>query len=180
MGRKGIEVTSLHNCTVEKLKKMRNSEQNEFARNVLTAVIMRYERHNTINISKFLLKTKQTIINYIKSWNSLGLKSLQDGRGALNGGTFTAEMKDDLESVVLNRRPNDFGFIGNVWTCPLLVEYINQNYGIKYSDEYIRVLLKERRLSYKRVQRKPSKADKKEQEVFKKNANPSPYCRKFF
>jgi hypothetical protein len=61
-----------------------------------------------------------------------------------------------------------------------LAEYINQNYGIKYSDEYIRVLLKKRRLSYKRAQRKPSKADKKEQEVFKKNANPSPYCRKFF
>ncbi|OOM59027.1 hypothetical protein CLOBI_36930 [Clostridium beijerinckii] len=89
-------------------------------------------------------------------------------------------MKDDLVNTVLNTRPNDFGFIGNVWTCPLLAEYINQNYGIKYSDEYIRVLLKERRLSYKRAQRKPSKADKKEQEVFKKNANPSPYCRKFF
>ena len=48
-------------------------------------------------------------------------------RGAFTGGAFTAEMKDDLANTVLNMRPNDFGFIGNVWTCPLLVEYIYSN-----------------------------------------------------
>lgn len=180
MGRKGIEVTSLYNWTIENLKKMRNSSKDEFARNVLTAVIMRYEGNSTIEISKFLLKTKVTIISYIKSWNSVGFKALKDGRGALTGGTFTAEMKDDLVNTVLNTRPNDFGFIGNVWTCPLLVEYIYQNYGIKYSIEYIRVLLKRSNLSYKRAQRKPNKADKAEQAAFKKNARPSPYCRKLF
>lgn len=130
MGRKGIEVTSLYNWTVENLKKMRNSSKDEFARNVLTAVIMRYEGNSTIEISKFLLKTKSTVIHYIKSWNSVGLKALKDGRGALTGGTFTAEMKDDLVNTVLNTHPNDFGFIGNVWTCPLLATYIYQNYGI--------------------------------------------------
>ncbi|WP_341274152.1 winged helix-turn-helix domain-containing protein [Clostridium beijerinckii] len=42
------------------------------------------------------------------------------------------------------------------------------------------MLLKRSNLSYKRAQRKPTKADKAEQEVFKKNAMPSLYCRKFF
>lgn len=180
MGRKGIEVVSLYNWTIENLKKMRNSSKDEFARNVLTAVIMRYEGYSTIEISKFLLKTKVTIIKYIKNWNSVGPKSLKDGRGALTGGTFTAEMKDDLVNTVLNTHPNDFGFIGNVWTCPLLVEYIYQNYGIKFSVEYIRILLKKSNLSYKRAQRKPTKADKAQQEAFKKNSRPSPYCRKLF
>lgn len=180
MGRKGIEVASLYNWTIENLKKMRNSSKKEFARNVLTSVIMRYEGYSTIEISKFLLKTKATIIKYIKNWNSVGLKSLKDGRGALTGGNFTAEMKDDLVNTVLNAHPNDFGFIGNVWTSPLLVEYIYQNYGIKFSVEYIRILLKRSNLSYKRAQRRPTKADKAEQEAFKKNARPSPYCRKLF
>ncbi len=180
MGRKGIEVKSLYNCTIEKLKKMRNSSKEEFARNVLTSVIMRYEGSSTIEISKFLLKSKQTIVDYIKRWNSVGLKALKDGRGSACGGSFTAEMKNDLENAVSNTRPNDFGFIGNVWTCSLLSEYIYQNYGVKYSVEYIRVLLKRNNLSYKRAQRKPTKADKAEQEAFKKNVYPSPYCRKFF
>jgi transposase len=180
MGRKGIEVTTLYNWTIQNLKRMRNSSKDEFARNVLTAVIMRYEGNSTIEISRFLLKAKSTVIGYIKNWNTVGFKALKDGRGALTGGTFTAEMKDDLVNTVLNTRPNDFGFIGNVWTCPLLVEYIYQNYGIKYSIEYIRVLLKGSNLSYKRAQRKPTKAEKAEQEAFKKNAKPSLYCRKFF
>lgn len=179
MGRKGIEITSLYGLTIEKLKKMRNSSDDEFARNVLNAVIMRYEGISTVNISKFLLKSKQTIIDYIKRWNSKGLKSLEDKRGGSEG-TFSAEMVDDLINTVLNTHPNDFGFIGNVWTCPLLVEYIYQNYGEKYSKEYIRILLRRNNLSYKRAQRKPTKADKVEQEAFKKNESPSPYSRKFF
>jgi hypothetical protein len=48
------------------------------------------------------------------------------------------------------------------------IEYIYQNYGIKCSVEYIRVLLKRSNLSYKRAQRKPTKANKAEQETFKK------------
>ncbi|WML34703.1 winged helix-turn-helix domain-containing protein [Clostridium sp. OS1-26] len=179
MGRKGIEVESLYGFTTESLKKMRNSHESEFARNVLTAVAMRYEGFSTIKIAKFLLKSKQTIIDYIKKWNSVGLKALEDHRGGSEG-TFTAEMLDDLINTVLHTLPNDFGFIGNVWTCPLLVEYIYQNYGEKYSKEYIRILLKRNNLSYKRAQRKPTKADKVEQEAFKKNEIPSTYCRKLF
>lgn len=179
MGRKGIEIESLYGFTTEKLKRMRNSHEDEFARNVLTAVIMRYEGDSTIKISKFLLKSKQTVIDYIKKWNSVGLKALEDHRGGSEG-TFSAEMLDDLINTVLHTHPNDFGFIGNVWTCPLLVEYIYQNYGEKYSKEYIRILLKRNNLSYKRAQRKPTKADKVEQKTFLKNEDPSTICRKLF
>lgn len=179
MGRKGIEIESLYGFTTEKLKKMRNSHEDEFARNILTAVIMRYEGDSTIEIAHFLLKSKQTVIDYIKRWNSVGLKALEDHRGGSEG-NFSAEMLDALINTVLHTRPNDFGFVGNVWTCPLLVEYIYQNYGEKYSKEYIRILLKRNNLSYKRAQRKPTKASKVEQETFLKNENPSTYCRKLF
>lgn len=52
---------------------MRNSSNDEFARNVLTSVIMRSEGNSTIEILKFLLKTKATIIIYIKNWNSFDI-----------------------------------------------------------------------------------------------------------
>lgn len=179
MGRKGIEVESLYGLSTEKLKEMRNSHEDEFARSILTAVIMRYEGVSTIKIAQFLLKSKQTIIDYIKRWNSRGLKALKCNRGGSEG-TFTAEMLSDLINTVLNTRPNDFNFIGNVWTCPLLAEYIYQNYGIKYCDEYIRILLKRNNLSYKRAQRKPTKASKVEQKTFLKNEDPFTCSRKLF
>ena len=179
MGRRGMEVESLYGFTTKELKRMRNTHKDEFARNVLTAVVMRYEGVSTIKIAEFLLKSKQTIIDYIKRWNSKGLKALEDQRGGSEG-TFSAEMLDDLINTVLHTRPNDFGFIGNVWTCPLLVEYIYQNYGERYSKEYIRILLIRNNLSYKRAQRKPTKASKVEQQTFLKNEDPSAYCRKFF
>lgn len=141
MGRKGMEVATLQGCTVEELNEMKNSLESEFERNMLTAVIMRYEGVSTIKIAEFLLKSKQTVIDYIKRWNSKGLKALEGKHGGRKR-TFTAEMIDDLINTVLNSRPDDFGFIGNVWTYSLLVEYIYKNYGKRYSKEYIRILLK--------------------------------------
>lgn len=180
MSRKSTPIKSLYGYTIEDLKKMRNSHKSEFARTVLTAIVMRAEGTSTTEISKFILKSIPTVVSYITKWNSVGLKALEDNRGSYSEGTFTAEMLDDLLNTVLNTHPNDFGFLGNVWTTPLLAEYINQNYGIKYSSEYIRLKLKENNFSFKRAQRKSTKANKDSQEAFKKNERPSTYCRKFF
>lgn len=45
---------------------MRNSSEDDFASNILNAVIMRYGGVSTIKIAELLLKSKQTIIDYIK------------------------------------------------------------------------------------------------------------------
>ncbi|EKQ53056.1 MULTISPECIES: helix-turn-helix domain-containing protein [unclassified Clostridium] len=148
MGRKGIKIITLHGCSMEELREMENSLENEFERNMITAVIMRYEGVSTIKIAELLLKSKQTVISYIKRWNAEGLKVL----GEIHGGrkrTFTSEMLDDLINTVLNLHPSDLGYKKNMWTYKLLSEYIYKNYGEKYSIEYIRVLLKRNNLNYK-------------------------------
>ena len=78
-------------------------------------------------------------------------------------------MIDELISVVLQRTPIEFGFISHTWTCNLLILYIHQTYSIKISIGTIWTILKQHKLSYKGAQAKPTKADKKEQEAFKKN-----------
>ena len=159
---------------------MKNSNESEFSRTVLTTIIMRSEGSSTAEISKFILKSIPTVVSYINKWNSIGIKALKDKRGSYSESTFTAEMLDDLLKTVTTTHPNDFGFLGNVWTTPLLAEYINQNYGIKYSNEYIRLKLKANNFSFKRAQRKPTKANKDSQKAFKKNEYHSNYCKKLF
>ena len=65
MGRKGIEIESLYGLTIERLKKMRNSSEVEFSRNVLNAVIMRYEGISTIKIAEFLLKSREFLSSVV-------------------------------------------------------------------------------------------------------------------
>ncbi|MBV7271858.1 winged helix-turn-helix domain-containing protein [Clostridiaceae bacterium UIB06] len=66
----------------------------------------------------------------------------------------------------IKSKSSDINTIGHRWTSPLLAEYINQTYGVLYSDETIRRILISENYTFKRAQAKPSKADKAEQEGF--------------
>lgn len=179
MGRKAIEVATLHGYTLEDLVALRNTHESKYARIILTVIIMKYNKSSNQDIIEATQKSGVTIVDYVKRWNKLGIKCLEDHRGGSEP-TFTAEMEDDLIYTMLNRTPNECGFVGHSWTCSLLAKYIENVYGEKYSDEWIRIVLDRRRMSYKKAQPKSTKANPEEQEQFKKNVRNARYFRVFF
>lgn len=178
MGRKAIEI-NLHGYTLEQLKELRNKTEDTFERGILSTIILRYEGKDNAYIASDVQKSKTTIVSYIKDWNKRGLESLKDNRGGSES-SFTAEMRQDLINTLNNSEPNDHNLIGYRWTTPLLAEYINQTYGVLYSDETIRRILISENYTFKRAQAKPTKADETKKEGFKKNEGASRYCRGFF
>lgn len=181
MARPPIKVTTLHNHTIEELKQIRNSHPNKRATQILNTIILNYEGSSSSEIAAFLATSIPTIISYVNSWNKHGSLILEDKRGKnCNNAKLSAEMVDDLLYVVSNKLPNEYGFLGNIWTTPLLAKYIYMTYEVECSDETIRRTLHKNKYSFKRAQKKPSKAKPVEQEMFKKNARNSAFCRRFF
>lgn len=178
MGRKAIEI-NLHGHTLEQLKELRNKTEDIFERGILATLILRCEGRDNEYISLDIQKSVPTIISYIKDWNKRGLESLKDNRGGSES-SFTSEMRHDLINTLHNSKPNDYNLLGYRWTTPLLAEYINQTYGVLYSDETIRRILISENYTFKRAQPKPSKSDEVEKEGFKKNEAAFRYCRRFF
>jgi transposase len=178
MGRKAIEVSTLHGFTLDELVKLKNTHESQYAQIILTVIIMRYNGKSPKEIIEFTGKSNVTIVSYIKKWNKLGIKCLKDHRHGTKG-TFTAEMEYDLIQTALKTTPNECGFSAHRWTCSLLSQYIENNYGIKYSIAWINIVLKRNNLSYKRAQAKPTKASKEEQERFKKNVSNTRFFRSF-
>lgn len=187
--RLGVEIMSrttsvtaiLHGYSLEELKKLRNSYPTEIGRKVLTVVVMLTENHSMRQISDFLAVNLITVYTYLNRWNELGLNALEDYRGKTPSNCkVTAEMEYDLLDVVQHKSPNDFEFLGNVWTGKLLADYLYQNYGIQLSSQCIRDILHKNNFSFKRAQKKPTKGVKSEQEAFKKNDRNYACCRKRF
>lgn len=178
MGRNSIKIASLHGYNIDQLVDMKNKHTSSYARTILTAVIMRYNKCSTKAIMEFTNKSNATIVRYITLWNNDGIKCLDDHRGGSEA-TFSAEMEEDLINTTLHKTPNDCGFLGHSWTLELLSKYIENNYGSKYSIEWIRHLLKRNNLSYKRAIPKPTLALKEEQETFKKNVKNTTFFRIF-
>lgn len=176
MGRKSIEITTLHGYKIEELIQLKNSLDSKYSRIVLTAITMKYCGHSNAEIATTTGKSNPTIISYIKKWNNKGIKSIKDHRGG-SLGKLEPEIIDNLIHVALNNSPRDFDFVANTWTCELLALYIEKTYGVKVTGEAIRLTLKNNNVSYKRAQPMPTKADKKEQEAFKKSIRTTKYFR---
>lgn len=181
MSRPTIVKIDLHGYSLNELKKLRNSHDIELARKILTTVIMLSEGYKVKEISDCLAQTHVNIYYYIKRWNTLGLKALEDQRGKTPSNCkITAEMEADLLKTVRNTIPNEFDLMGHTWTAQLLADYLYQNYEVRVCPQAVRDLLHKNNYSFKRAQKKPTKGVKSQQEAFKKNGGTGFYCRKRF
>jgi len=176
MGRKSLEIGSLHGYKIEELVELKNTTNSKFTRLVLAVITMRYRGCSNKEIMMETGLSNVSIVKHIKNWNNIGLKATEDHRG---GSDFKleAEIIDDLLYVVLKKSPIDFDFTSHTWTLELLSLYVERTYGVKVCNETIRSILLSHDISYKRAQPKPTKADKDEQEAFKKNAQTTRYFR---
>lgn len=179
MGRPSIQVQNLHGHTIEELIDLKNTTKSHYTRLALTAITMRYLEYTNEQINKVTGLSQVSIVAHVKKWNKLGLKSIEDHRGGNKESKLTPDIIDDLINVVLHKTPENFEFIGHTWTLELLSLYIKQNYGIDISGVSIRTILKSNKISHKRAQPKPTKADKAEQEAFKKNFRDTGFFRVF-
>lgn len=179
MGRPITKIATLYGYKIEELIKLKNNTKSKYTRLVLTAITMRYYGCSNEDICKATQLSRVTIISYIRNWNRYGFKSLKDNRGG-SIPKLDAESIDNLIDIAVNHSPTEFGFSTFIWTCELLKIYVEQNFGQKVSNETIRRILIKNRISYKRAQPKPTKADIEEQNEFKKNVKSTTYSRIFF
>lgn len=179
MGRPSIPVQTLHDYTIEELINLKNTTNSKYTRLALTAITMRYYGYSNSEIIKATGLSKVSIVDHIKAWNTHGLKSVEDQRGGNRDPKLTPEIVEDLLFVAVHKTPEDFEFIGYTWTLDLLSLYIKQSYDIDISGVTIREILIANNQSYKRAQPKPTKADKAEQEAFKKNIGDTRFFRVF-
>ncbi len=181
MSRTTSVTAKLHSYSLDELKRLRKSYHTEIGRNILTVVVMLLEGNSVKKIADFLAILPVNVYTYLNRWNELGAPALEDYRGRTPSNCkMTAEMEHDLLQVVQYNIPNDFEFLGNVWTAKLLSDYLYQNYGERLCPQCIRDTLHKNNFSFKRAQKKPSKGVKSEQEAFKKNDRNNACCRKRF
>jgi len=166
MGRPTIGIETLHGNTIEELVDRKNNTSSKFERMVLTIITMRVLGYTNTQINQMTHFTKATIVSHVKNWNKLGLKSLKDNRNNTVGPKLSPDIVDDLKDITLHKKPNEFGYKGHRWTGQLLSDYIYDNYCIRVSDNTIREILKANRMSYKKCEARPTKANKTEQEQF--------------
>lgn len=169
MGRKCIEIESLYELTIDDLNELKNRSNSNYTRDVISAVIMRYSGIHPQVIADTLSKCRATIISYLRNWNEMGIACITDNRGDNIVSEFTDEMMEDVRNVVMHKSPRDFDYDCSRWSCALISRYIEETYGLMYSESWVRLLFNNLGFTYKRGVYKPTLANPELQESFKKN-----------
>ena len=132
-------------------------------------------------ISNFLALNVITIYTYLNRWNELGMAALEGYIGKTPSNCkMTAEIEYGLLDVVQHKVPNDFDFLGNIWTAKLLSDYLYQNYEIRLSPQCIRDILHKTILVLKELKRNPVKPLNPNRKRLKNDRNYVFYRKRFY
>lgn len=178
MGRKQTKVNNMHNHTIENLIKLEQENTSKYARRALRAVIMSYQGVHLDIIEKALGVSRPTLLSYINAWNSMGLDSIEDGRGGSES-SFTDEMLEEIRIILTTKDPREFGYLSSVWSIDRVRNHVANKFGRLYSYERTRQILIGLGFYYKRGEYHLTLANPQKQIAFKKNEKDTKYCRRF-
>jgi len=92
------------------------------------------------------------ITNWVHRFESEGLEGLRDRKGRGRKSLLSKDKLERIKTLVLKERPSDHGYENNKWTGPLLAEWIENNFGIKYQRAQIYNLLRKLGIEFHKKQ----------------------------
>ncbi len=139
-----------------------------------------HERYQTIlmalynkdyeQISKITGRTIATICNYVKAYRRGGIAGLQMANSTGRPRQLTEEQEQMIYQIIADKTPSDVGFPAKMnWTSPIIRKWIEQEFGVCYSDRGTRDLLYRLKLSFTTPTYTLAKADPIKQEAFKED-----------
>lgn len=141
----------------EELLILHRSTKNKKHADRIKAILLFDDGYNKTEISKILFIERRSIGKYINKYLKKGINALLKDN---NFGTYPKLDNKQIEELKEEVRNNIYS------TAKEAAAFVKEKYGIYYPAQSMVKLLKRIGFSYKKTKRRPSKADRKEQEDF--------------
>jgi len=116
---------------------------------------------------ELLLLSHNQILIWAKRYLTKGIKGLEDKPKTGRKSKISEEQLQWLKGLVLNQSPTQYGFNTETWTAPMLVQMIEKECKIKYSDDMVYIILKKKLgLTYKKGRGFYPEANKEKRKEF--------------
>ena len=133
----------------------------------LVAVLSVAKGESSRKAEQLLLLSHNQICIWVKRFNEMGLKGLEDKEKPGRKPAMSAEQMQWLRRLVLEESPARYGFNTETWTAPLIVKQIKDSCNIDYSDDAVYVILKKKlKLAHIKGRGFYPEADKEKREIF--------------
>lgn len=145
---KKIQITSMTATEIEAL--LKSKEDYKIAAR-LVSILPLAKGESSRKAQELLLLSHNQILIWAKRFNELGLEGLKDKPRPGKKSRISQDQLIWLKNVIINESPTKYDYNTETWTAPILVELIQRQCNITYSDDMIYVILKKKlRLTYKK------------------------------
>ena len=108
----------------------------------------------------------KSVCNWVNEFNAHGIEGLKDTPKSGRPPRLGKEEKESLKLLILNEDPSSYNYNTSTWTGPILIDYIEKKYGIKYKKAQIYNIIKSLDLSYQKSKGKYPEADQVKRSIF--------------
>ena len=149
----------------EAYKKYFHQNQEEYIRIRLRSVKLYHEGKTFHEIAKTLTIHHQTVRKYVNRYILGGFSKLCERDKRPHKTLLNESQCIAFKEILLNKRPNEVGLSGNIWTGKIMCEYLKNTYNVVYKSG-IYDLLERLNLSHQKAHADYGNADPIQQKEF--------------
>ncbi len=151
--------------SLERLNDLYAKEQNAKAKLRLLAAIRRKKGDSIDDVACALEKSRRTVHGWLTRFQERGVKAKRDEKRSGRPSYLTTSQLQSLRRELLKGPPHD---PAGLWLMNDIKQLLKKKYGVSYCRENVFKTLKRLGLSFQKPRPRHYKADKKQQEKFKK------------
>jgi len=124
----------------------------------LHAVLLSHQRHTSGEIARLLEAPRSRVSLWLQQYDTYGWEALLEGHRSGRPKELNAGQWSRLDDII-DSGPVAYGFSSGVWTSPMIVRVIAEEFGVSYHAGHVRKVLKAMGFSVQRPRRQLAKAD---------------------
>lgn len=155
----------LHHKTAGKLRQLKKEAEVDGAYRVakrIHAVLLNGAGGTSGEIAHSLQAPLSRVSQWLRDYEEYGYEGLLEGHREGRPGKLTGAQRTELCDIV-ESGPVSYGFDSGVWTSPMIVRVIEEQFGISYHAGHVRKLLHQLGFSVQRPKRLLIEADPQKQ-----------------
>jgi transposase len=159
---------------LQEWQKYYNRHQQEYKRRKLKAIKLAHAADSTQELVRQVGCSQTSLNQWLKVYLEQGLAGLVRDISHQAPERLSNSQREELEQILLERQPCDWGLEGYFWTGELAGALIEKQFGVVYSRSGVYKLLKRMGLSHQKAHRDYGNADKGQQAAFVETLKKTP------
>lgn len=161
-----MQKLSIPNYTTEDLENLLNTNPDYIVGMRLMALIQIKKGLSSRQLEELYFKSHSRFCTWVKNFNKLGVEGLKNKVKTGRKPLLSDNQKSELSSVLLNSRPEDFGFNSATWNGPLIKDFIKTKFGVEYRKAQIYNILKALGFTFQKAKGRYPESDPEKQAEF--------------